>query len=526
MNCYKVLRVTAALMFLLILPACGFTNTPASFEDNLSIKLKRACQAFVDLGGASNRSNRWGYRLVDRYLSEHPDDARALYLRGYGAATMVDISSSAEDFKHALELGLPNKQAELAKMMLATYASFQPDAGPAVMEMYDKAQEFVRKDLEKICPTSTTPSLQTEATGELTEYFNYHDALSQLVTSDGIDTEILIDLRTFPYRNTEDVSAVTEEFLKAELKLQQQGQSLLVATLIELNIKILADFIDEQRSWNTDEALNGIEVLMDILLDTNSPIEIIQFSSPELRSRLQAALGEEKGEEVFQLVARTITEHLDTPQAKELWTRLTPTEQVLLSGEEEIEKTKVIFGECLAASPRNGFTNEGINAASCIDQIIEFIKNGKMTIDNAELAILLGREEFPPTDAQVEKEIFPFNNYFLSNQVDLLEDLANDPQWHDKVENVVSHLVSTIECQVLEDCVTDREADMIEARNASKALSMMLDRILLKEMVNQSKHRLKVIMEKLEESGGPPFGKQEELNLWEEINIMLERLEQ
>ena len=63
------------------------------------------------------------FRVLERYLSDHPEDARALYLLAFTTARTgffddPGMVRTAKDLQTALDLGLPQPQATLAKNLL------------------------------------------------------------------------------------------------------------------------------------------------------------------------------------------------------------------------------------------------------------------------------------------------------------------------------------------------------------------------------------------------------------------------
>lgn len=86
--------------------------------DAMPVELTSVCRAYVASETIAGSRQQRGYRLASAYADVHPRDARALYLRGTGAASLLELGTAADDFREALALGLPRRQAGFARAML------------------------------------------------------------------------------------------------------------------------------------------------------------------------------------------------------------------------------------------------------------------------------------------------------------------------------------------------------------------------------------------------------------------------
>ena len=164
--------VPVGMVLLTIAAACsgagkdkqGDVGGSEDFSDNLPIELLDACRSFKGSETIGGEGDILGYTIAARYFLDNPADNRALYMSASGAAFNFRLDLAKQAFEKAVELGLPDKQEQLAKDMVRAIDKYNDQTDP--VEAFDAVLEpmgNLRQDLEEnICRQAKSELLQPD----------------------------------------------------------------------------------------------------------------------------------------------------------------------------------------------------------------------------------------------------------------------------------------------------------------------------------------------------------------------------
>lgn len=335
--------VPATVAVLAVAAACGSgEKEKTDFAENLPVELFDACREYALSETVGDSHDQTGFALSIQYFQEHPNDDKALYLASSGALFLAGFEEAYIGFKTVQEGELPHEQQEIAREIVDGMEIFFASEGETLgdAEQLDEILNAlfepmgkIRQDLEdNICPDSAERPVDTDDEPSAESRYAYRDLLDNLLTDGGSSYSIPIasQLENYDYQHIADVQEVTQA-IKNDVLTLDEANSLQTEFLINYAIIIPAKYMSENQDLGVvTDALNGAQVLLDILQDENYPLITYQLAPSGIRDKLIYFLGDEQGEEIFNELGSVILANLDTAQGQQLWNRLTVEDRILI----------------------------------------------------------------------------------------------------------------------------------------------------------------------------------------------------
>lgn len=330
-------------IILAVAAACGSGEKEKSdFADNLPVELFDACREFAQSETVGDSHDQIGFALSIQYFQDNPNDDKALYLASSGALFLAGFEEAYIGFKTIQEGELPHEQQEIAREIVDGMEIFFASEGKTLddTEQLDEILNAlfepigkIRKDLEdNICPDSAERPVDQDNEPSAESRYAYRDLLDNLLIDGGSSYSIPIasQLENYDYAHIADVQEVTQA-IKNDVLTLDEANSLQTEFLINYAITIPAKYMTENQDLGVvTDALNGAQVLLDVLQDENYPLITYQLAPAGIRDKLIYFLGDEQGEEIFNELGPVILDNLDTAQGQQLWNRLTVEDRILV----------------------------------------------------------------------------------------------------------------------------------------------------------------------------------------------------
>ena len=310
-------------------------STNTRFEDNLPAELREACHLMAMEKVSGGGCDRLGYAKAVAYTSLDPDDARGFYLTALGSLSLGDLGLASDSLNHAIRIGLPKKQAGLAKETMDALATLQKsrDFKERVTTLF-KAQGAMLDDVRRISSELPKDSASVEESSDIETAWNVQDTLADLLPSGSrrYSHTAAAELEFYPYGHSSEVEQVAGDVFEKVRDLEAMDEHMESANLVKTGIRLVVNFIaNRQEQGRGIEAVNAANVLFDQLMQDSLPTETMLPPERSLRSRMMYYLGEDEGERAFRIVGGAIARNRDWSGAKKLWPRFSAEERELFT---------------------------------------------------------------------------------------------------------------------------------------------------------------------------------------------------